>query len=411
MYGNWVRGRISLSYLVRMLPLFIAVFLMRFAFSFTVVSLQFIVSRPEYLGIISSAYPIMEMVSGFFVGILADRFGRKWIISLGLIASSLVSLAFTFSSNPVYLTLIHGIQGICAAAIVVGTLALLTDLALTTSRGRDMGAYDFSTIAGYGLGFFLALVIINNSPANAHIPFYYGAVAALVGGIFSVFTLRDSRMPIKLASIKENIKLISKNRSTQTLLPTWFVLMILVGVFLTFTRRIFGLVLPVRTGPLLGRTVLSIRLDIVVVIVVIVGLVLLGLSQTSLGALSDRFGRSRIALIGQISLMGILGILIALLAFRVNILYLLPFFAIFGAGLLAFTPSALAELADASPETGRGSTMGVYSVAVGAGTVFGPLVGGVLISAYGTAIGLSILFAIGFLIVLVFMIPRVLQFS
>jgi MFS family permease len=394
-----------------MLPLFIAVFLMRFAFSFTVVSLQFIVSRPEYLGFVSSAYPIMEMVSGLFVGILADRFGRKWIVSIGLIVSSLVSLAFTFSPNPVYLTLIHGIQGICAAAIVVSTLALLTDLARNTSRGREMGAYDSSTIAGYALGFFSALVLINNNAANAHIPFYYGAVAALIGGVFSTFALKDSRQPIKLSSIKENIKMISKSRSTQTLLPTWFVLMTLVGVFLTFTTRIFDLVLPVRTSPLLGRSIVNLRLDIVVVILVIVGVVLLGLSQTSLGALSDRFGRSRIALIGQISVMGLLGILIVLLGFRVNVVYLLPFFAIFGAGLLAFTPSALGELADASPETGRGSTMGIYSVAVGAGTVFGPLAGGILIAAYGTANGLSILFGIGLLIVIIFMIPRVLQFS
>jgi MFS family permease len=384
---------------------------MRFAFSFTVVSLQYILPRPEYLGIVSSAYPIMEMVSGFFVGILADRFGRKWIISFGLIISAFVSLAFTFSSNPLYLTLIHGIQGVCAAAIIVSTLALLTDLARNTSRGRDMGAYDFATVAGYALGFFLALALINNNVTNAHIPFYYGTVSALIGGIFSTFALKGSKVPIKFASIKHNIKLISKSRITQTLLPTWFVLMVLVGVFLTFTTRIFDVILPIRTGPVLGRSILNVRLDVVVVVVVIIGIVLLGLSQTGLGALSDRFGRSRVTLIGQLSLMGLLGALIALMAFRVNILYLLPFFAIFGAGLLAFTPSALAELADASPETGRGSTMGIYSVAVGAGTVFGPLVGGLLISSYGTRDGLSILFAIGLLVVTVFMTPRVLQYS
>jgi MFS family permease len=408
---GWVGGRLSLVYLERMLPLFAAVFLMRFAFSFTVVSLQFIVSRPEYLGVVSSAYPIMEMISGFFVGILADRFGKKWIVAGGLIVSSLVSLAFTFSSNPLYLTFIHGIQGVCAAAIVVSTLAMLTDLARNISRGRDMGAYDFSTIAGYALGFFLAVVIINNNAANAHIPFYYGAVAALIGGVFSVFALKESNVPIKLASIKQNIKLISENRSTQTLLPAWFVLMVLVGVFLTFTRRIFDAVLPLRTGPVLGRSIANIKLDAVVAVLLVIGIILLGFSQTSLGSLSDRFGRSRIALIGQISLMGLLAVLIAILAFHVGILYLTPLLAIFGAGLLAFTPSALAELADVSPETGRGSTMGLYSVSVGAGTVFGPLVGGLLISQYGTAEGLSILFAIGLLILVVFMIPRLLQFS
>lgn len=401
--------RPSIAYLSRMLPLFTAVFLMRFAFSFTIVSLQYIVARPSSLGIISSAYPIMEMVSGFFIGILADKFGRKWLISIGLLVSAAVSFAFTFYSNPVYLAIIHGVQGVCASAIVVSSLALLTDLAKNTTRGRDMGAYDFFTIAGYGLGFFAALIIINGQPANAHIPFYVGSIAAIIGGVFSTIVLRDASVRTKIVSLKENIKLITESRSTQTLLPTWFVLMTVVGVFLTFTTRITGLLLPRAT--LATRAVTNVRLDAVLLVLAIVGLMLLGFSQTSLGSLSDRFGRARIALIGQVSLMGILAVLIGLLAFHLKLLYALPFVALFGAGLLAFTPSALAELADAAPESGRGSTMGIYSVAVGAGTIFGPLAGGILISEYGNADGLSILFGIGILIVLVFLIPRVFQFS
>lgn len=405
----------SSSYLARMLPLFTAVFLMRFAFSFTVVSLQYIVLRPSSLGIVSAAYPIMEMIAGFCIGVIMDKVGRKWIISIALIASSAISLAFTFSPDPVYLAIMHGLQGICAAAIIVGSLALLTDIAKRTSLGRDMGTYDFFTILGYGLGFFVALIIINNNPANAHLPFYIGALAALVGGIFSSVMLRDSSTPRAAApSIKENFKIISSSKSAQTLLPTWFVLMTVVGVFLTFTNRIYSTALsePIH---FLGRGGLAGTLtrlsDAVGIAALVVALVLLGLSQTSLGALSDRVGRPMMALIGQVSLMGLLGSLIGLFMLHVNILYLIPFFALFGAGLLTFTPSALAELAEAAPKSGRGSTMGVYSVAVSAGTIFGPLAGGALISSYGTARGLSIIFAMGIVIVLVFMIPRVLQFS
>jgi MFS family permease len=393
-----------------MLPLFIAVFLMRFAFSFTVVSLQYIVGGASNLGIISSTYPIMEMISGFFIGIFADKFGRKWLISVGLLISAGVSLAFTFYTDPVYLAIIHGIQGVCASAIIVSSLALLTDLAKNTARGRDMGAYDFFTIAGYGLGFFAALIIIGGQSANARIPFYLGSVAALVGGIFSIIVMRDTNVRTKIVSIKENFKLITENRSTQTLLPTWFVLMTIVGVFLTFTTRITDVLLPPRES-LATHAVSNLRLDAALLVLAVVGLILLGFSQTSLGALSDRFGRARIALIGQVSLMGILAVLIGLLAFHLKLIYALPFVALFGAGLLAFTPSALAELADAAPVTGRGSTMGIYSISVGAGTIFGPLAGGILISEYGVRYGLSILFGIGILIVLVFLIPRVFQFS
>lgn len=387
---------------------------MRFAFSFTVISLQYVVSSSINLGIISAAYPIMEMVTGIFLGVLADRMGRKWLIVYGLLFSSSISLAFTFTSNDLYLAIIHGLQGVCACAIIVGSLALVTDLAKQTSRGRAMGAYDFSTIIGYGAGFFFALVLIDGNPANAHIPFYVGAVMALAGGIISTIVLKDSKVEVpKMESLRQNLIRVSKSRTAQSLLPAWFVFMTFIGAFLTFTRRILQSP-SLRLLPHLSSTSstasapMSAESIVLGVVLIVGGGIALGFSQTTFGSLSDRFGRSRISTIGQLSLVGMLLTLIALIGFKLNLLIAVPFLALFGAGLLAFTPAALAELADIAPQGGRGSTMGLYSISIGAGTAFGPLAGGALIARYGFPNGLVILFAIGVVIVLVFLIPRIL---
>ncbi len=386
---------------------------MRFAFSFTVISLQYVVSSAINLGVISAAYPIMEMIMGFFLGVLADRLGRKWLIVFGLLFSSSISISFTFSSNTPYLIIIHGLQGICACAIIVGSLALVTDLSKRTSRGRAMGAYDFSTIIGYGAGFFFALVLIDGNPANAYLPFYVGGILALAGGIISAVILKDAKLVLqKTESLRENIRRVSKSPAAQSLLPAWFVLMMLVGAFLTFTKRILQSphlkLLPLPSSVTSSHSApLSTASIILGAVLIVVGGVALGYSQTTFGSLSDRFGRSRVSTIGQFSLIGMLLTLIALIGFGLSRFVAIPLLVVFGAGLLAFTPAALAELADVAPEGGRGSTMGLYSIAIGAGTAFGPLAGGALISRFGFPNGLLVLFAIGVVIVVVFLIPRV----
>jgi len=112
---------------------------------------------------------------------------------------------------------------------------------------------------------------------------------------------------------------------------------------------------------------------------------------------------------GEISIAGLLSILVELLEFNLNHIVALVLFVGFGAGLLAFTPAALAELADAAPITARGSAMGLYTLTIGAGTAFGPLAGGALISRFGAHLGLAIFFSLGILILLTALVPRVLK--
>ena len=135
-------------YLLQTSPVYVSVFLMRFSFAFTVVALQYLVSSTLELGVISSAYPIMEMLTAMVFGLMSDRFGRKWIIVGALLASSAITFSFTLTVYFPALILIHALQGICAAAIVTGTLASLTDVAKASRRGREMGFYDFCIVFG-----------------------------------------------------------------------------------------------------------------------------------------------------------------------------------------------------------------------------------------------------------------------
>ncbi|MDA4131117.1 MAG: MFS transporter [Thaumarchaeota archaeon] len=400
----------ALSYALRASPVYIAVFLMRFSFAFTVVALQYIVPVPYERGIIASAYPLLEMITGLFFGILADKIGRKWIIVGALLLSSLVSFSFTLTKSFPLLVVIHGLQGICAAAIITSTLASLADIAKPQTRGREMGLYDFCTIGGYGLGFVFSLILIGGAISRAYLPFYGGAIVAVIGGVVSAIFLKDQKIGSSTSfSIVSNVKKILRNKKSLTLASTWFVFTILIGIGLTYTRELFSILFSSRFLGLFSGVSGSgqpTKIGLLFAVLLVFGIMLLGFSQTSLGGLSDKFGRSRLVLIGQVSLLGILSILVLLFEFNLNQYLVIPFVVLFGTGLLAFTPAGLAELADIAPDSGRGSTMGLYSVTVGAGTVFAPLAGGALITKFGLATGFSLLFSIGIVIMIVVLAAR-----
>ncbi len=393
----------AFSYILRTSPVYVAVFLMRFSFAFTVVAIQYIVPVPYERGVISAAYPLLEMLTGAFFGLLADRVGRKWLVSGALFFSSAITLSFTFTRSFALLALIHGLQGICAAAIITSTLASLTDLAKKETRGREMGLYDFCTIGGYGMGFIFSLLIIDGSTANALIPFYVGAIFALIAAIYCAIFLKDQKISIPIVtSFKTTFTQIVSSRKSITLFTTWFVLTVLIGVGLTYTRELFSSILSLRALGLAGKTGVLIgagsKLGPVVAALLIGGVILLGFSQPALGGLSDTYGRDRLVFLGEISIFGILVTLVLDFQIHTDRFLAIPFLLIFGAGLLAFTPAGLAELADIAPQSGRGSTMGLYSVVVGAGTVFAPLAGGIFLSKYGVEAGFSIIFVIGMVI-------------
>jgi len=341
---------------------------MRFSFGLVLFTLPLYLPRHEFsnltVGIIAAAYPVSETICGPIIGILADRFGRKRWIWLGLCVSTIALFAFTLRTDVPYLVIVHSIQGIAAAMIVVSTLTMVTDISTVSTRGREMGIYDFANLGGYMIGIFTAGII--GRMHSLLTPFYLGSALAAIGAAYAYFRVKEKhgRKSRRVLSPIETIRLLIGDKRAAAMFPIWLSVTTFIGMALTF-------------GPRMGPSPM-------VTSVVIAGVFLiLAFSQPFFGHLSDNYGRGRLMMLGMLSLIGIFATVIAMFRWHIAALYLMPFFAIFGVGSFAFAPAALASLGDIAPEYGRGTTMGVYSVVISLGTIIGPLLGGYLLDRYG----------------------------
>jgi MFS family permease len=342
---------------------------MRFSFGIVLFTLPIYLPKKEFsnfaVGIIAAAYPVAETIFGPLVGIMADRIGRRVWIYLGLCISTVALFAFTLDRAIGYLVIIHGIQGVAAAMIVVSSLTMVTDVSTTTSRGREMGVYDFANLGGYVLGIFAAGLLLRTHSLVA--PFYFASALAAIGAVFAYLRVKESRRTRHSAiSPIQTLKLLLGDRHAAAMFPIWLSVTTFIGMALTF-------------GPRLGASPLLTSFLIAGVVL------LLAFTQPFFGHLSDRFGRDRLMMLGMLSLIGLFVTVITMFRRGYDLLYVAPSLAIFGVGSFAFAPAALASLGDLAPERGRGMTMGIYSVVISLGTIIGPLLGGYLLDKHGMA--------------------------
>ena len=360
------------GYLGLLSSLYISTFFIRASFGVMLATL------PIYLGItttyfgygiVAAASPLFEMGTVLFIGTVVDRFGRKIILLLGLLAAGLLLFALSLTTNMYAIFAINAGHGIAAGSILVSSLALLTDYAPENRRGREMGAFDAFNLLGWVFGFALGVLFLEFFKSSLHLTFLVAGIMAMAGLVYSAFMISEPKKQDLLAKkIRfRNIIAVLKQRSILLVTLPWFIVFMIIGAALTF--------LTVSTS----QGVLSIP-PIYLAGLIAGGGVFLILTQVLYGRLSDKYGRLPIMLVGTVGFVGIMTVLgIGYLtatpptgdAVKSNIISFWPLLAVFGFMALAFGPSALSSLADEAKETMRGVTMAVYSIVISAGMVIG----------------------------------------
>lgn len=152
-------------------------------FEFSNFSYALFILRASDMGVILALIPIIYLVYNLVytslaqpLGLLADWVGKKPVLFMGYVLSSLMCLGFALFNQSIYAWILFALYGICMAITQTTPRALLADLVPQEARGTAYGIYytliglvalPTSAIAGFLWDRF-----------SAELAFSYGAVLA-----------------------------------------------------------------------------------------------------------------------------------------------------------------------------------------------------------------------------------------
>jgi MFS transporter, DHA1 family, tetracycline resistance protein len=149
------------------------------------------------IGLILSSYSLMQLLCAPLLGGLSDHYGRRPIILLGLLGSSLSYAIYGIAASFALLLISRAVHGACAGTVSTAQ-AYVADTTAESERAHGMGMIG----AAFGLGFVLGPAIgglLGHS--NLQVPVFFAALLTLANLIFAAVALPESHLPNRAANL------------------------------------------------------------------------------------------------------------------------------------------------------------------------------------------------------------------
>jgi MFS family permease len=339
------------------------------------------------VGFINSSFLLMCGLLALPLGILGDRWGRKRIISIGLVIAAGTSLLLYWSRTPLELVGIYLGFGVGLAMIGPSLMAQVADISPPTHLGRAYGWYTTSIYTAMSLGPAAGGVL---AQVLGYRPVFLAVALALfllLGPVLLLFPPSPPNLGHKHESVLANLA--QEGWHNHALQGCWAVTLgscIALGVFFTFFP-LYALQHGLNAG----------QIGVVFAAQALTN----ALSRIPFGKMSDRADKTRLSVWGFLGLSAVLvgfGLTHTLMAF---IIMAMASGAVQG---LAFTPLG-ALISEVVPLESRGLAMGGYNTAIYLGMMLGAAGMGPVIQRLGFENGfflaalINLLFTGGFYLI------------
>lgn len=138
------------------------------------------------------AFGITKALTNYFTGKLANRFGRKNLLIAGWIIALPIPFLLIFADNWSWILFANVLLGINQGLTWSSTVVMKIDLVGDKQRGFAMGLNEFSGYLAVGLVTFLTAYIAETYGIRPY-PFYLGIALSVIGLLFSIFLIKDTR--------------------------------------------------------------------------------------------------------------------------------------------------------------------------------------------------------------------------
>jgi len=149
------------------------------------------------VGLLLSIYSLMQLVFAPILGRISDRVGRRPILLLGLLGSSIGYFIYGFAGTFFWLLASRAMHGACAATISTAQ-AYVADTTDEQHRAKGMGLIG----AAFGLGFVLGPALGGiMGRSSLRVPVFFASALTFANFVFAAAGLPESHHPDRSAQV------------------------------------------------------------------------------------------------------------------------------------------------------------------------------------------------------------------
>ncbi|MCK4562655.1 MAG: MFS transporter, partial [Flavobacteriaceae bacterium] len=316
-------------------------------------------------------FGITKAITNYFTGAFADKIGRKNLLIIGWIIAIPIPFILIYASSWSWIVFANLLLGINQGLTWSSTVVMKIDLVGEKDRGLAMG---FNESAGYlavgGVAFLTGWIASNYGLIPY--PFYIGIVLSILGLIFSIFFIKDTKHHVAIESKTSKVTLLKnifwettwKNKNLGSISQAGLVNNLNDGM-------IWGLF------PILLAS-LNFNLKQIGVIVAVYPTVW-GLGQIVTGKLADKLPKKNMLFWGML----IQGITLFLMAFAQTYIEFITLSVFLGLGTATVYPTFLAGIADYTNPKQRAKSIGIFRLWRDLGYAIGAILTGIVADKFG----------------------------
>jgi len=158
------------------------------------------------IGLMASAYLISNFLFQYPVGWLADRWGRKQVMLVGLLLQAGLALLYLVIADPITFVVLRFVEGIGTAALLPAARAMIVDTVPEDRQGEAYGIFgaffNSGFLLGPGIGGFLAAF----GYSAAFVGSFVFRVIAVVIVLFMVHNTLPSTLSVGMAKSRVSYK-------------------------------------------------------------------------------------------------------------------------------------------------------------------------------------------------------------
>ncbi len=314
------------------------------------------------VGLLFASYSLAQFVFSPVLGRLSDRIGRKPVIIISLIGTSIGSFVTGAAGALWLLFLGRLIDGASGASVAVAQGAI-TDIAPPDQRARLLGLLG----AAFGVGFVLGPAVGGLAALGGpHVPFYVAGVVAAINAIAAFIRLPETKTEVHIHTpVSSNAKEARSPLLVRYAIVGFIAVMAFAGFESTFS--------------LFGERRFDLTEGSTAAVFLIVGLTLVAVQAGLIGPITRKFGSRTVLVMGMFIVGGGLMLLSFATVWAVLITSLL--LLSFGQGITS--PSLTTLVAQAAPADRRGEALGYQQSAGALARIIGPIVAGLLFDHVG----------------------------